>query len=96
MVTYADVEAADEAIKLRWQTDSNLKDCRGYLFNITYSEDRPIKSMGPIDVVIMGMNPGENLEHENAINKAGEKSWKRNCQFFADAAGGRWTTSEMF
>lgn len=96
MVTYADIEAAHEAINARWKADANLTACRGYVFNLAYTNGIAGNAVGPVDAIIMGMNPGEDPTRESGVSPASEGNWERLCQSFADAVGGRWATSEMF
>ena len=96
MPTYADIEAAHEAINARWKADPNLTSCRGYVFNLGYANGVAEQAVGPVDAIIMGMSPGEDPTRESGVSPASEGNWERLCQSFADAVGGRWATSEMF
>jgi hypothetical protein len=96
MATLADIDDAHEAIRERWQADPALTGCLGYVFNLAYVNGSPTNAEGPIDAIIMGMNPGESPERPSGVSKKSEENWKRHCQDFADAVGGRWATSELF
>ncbi|MGA0601516.1 hypothetical protein ACO2Q3_12505 [Caulobacter sp. KR2-114] len=87
---------AHAAIRARQASDPMLAECRGYVFNIGYADGQPVEAQGPVDVLIMGMNPGEAPHEASGVNKASEERWIRLCGDFAAAVGGPWATTEMF
>lgn len=92
----SDIYALDAAIQTKWRADAGLKACGGYVFNLEYSTGQPAMATTPVDVLIVGMNPGEAPERAEGYSKTSERRWLERCQFFADAVGETWTTTEMF
>jgi len=90
-----DIHAWDSAIQTKWLLDAALKECRGYVFNLEYSTGQPALATTPVDVLIVGMNPGEAPERTEGYSKTSERRWLERCQFFADSAGGTWATTEL-
>ncbi len=90
-----DIEALDASIQAKGQSDPNLAECRGYVFNLGYATGKPAMALKPVDVLIVGMNPGEAPELSEGYSKTSERRWLERCQFFADAAGGTWATTEL-
>lgn len=96
MVTYADIRAAHDEIRAFRASDSSLATCSsGYSFNWTLIDGRPVDAAEPVDVIIMGMNPGEDAKQESGFSKRSATRWETDCQSFAKAVGGRWAVSEM-
>ncbi len=91
----SDIFTLDAAIQTKWLLDAGLKACRGYVFNLEYSTGLPAMATTPVDVLVVGMNPGEAPERAEGYSKTSERRWLERCQFFADAAGGRWATTEL-
>jgi hypothetical protein len=91
----SDIHKLDSAIQTKWRADAGLKECRGYVFNLEYSTGQPALATAPVDVLIVGMNPGEAPERAEGYSKTSERRWLERCQFFADAAGGIWATTEL-
>jgi hypothetical protein len=96
VVGSSEMRQAREAIEARWKCDSSLTACRGYVFNLAYVDGVAGDAAGPVDAIIMGMNPGEDPSREDGVSPLSAGNWERLCQYFSDAVGGRWATSEMF
>lgn len=96
LATLVDINKARVAIEARKISDPFLANCRGYVFNLAYLNGRGVEAVGPVDAIIMGMNPGEDTSKPNAVSAASEGNWERLCQDFANSVGGRWASSEMF
>jgi len=90
-----DILALDSAIQTKWLLDKALKECRGYVFNLEYSTGQPALATTPVDVLIVGMNPGEAPERAEGYSKSSERRWLERCQYFADSAGGSWASTEL-
>jgi len=91
----ADIYALDAAIQTKRLLDTNLRECRGYVFNLEYSTGRAAMATMPVDVLVVGMNPGEAPERPEGYSKTSERQWLERCRFFAEAAGKTWSTTEL-
>ncbi|WP_155847284.1 hypothetical protein [Asticcacaulis sp. AC402] len=96
MVSLTDMQNALGEICAYQDAHPHLQQCAGFLYNAIDLGDRAIQAEEPVDVIIMGMNPGENPKHKDNISPNSKNRWRSLCEEFSAPLGKSWVMSELF